>query len=55
MAGFWGFGVYLTAADLSPVVTVYFLKDIVSGAKKHIQMRSVVHISCPAYENLSLE
>ena len=48
-------------------LTIYFLKDIVSGAKKRkyqaannptmadIQMRSVVHISCPAYENLSLE
>ena len=45
-------------------VTVYFLKDLVSGTKKRkfpiaanlsfadIQMRSVVHISCPAYENL---
>ena len=48
-------------------LTVYFLKDLVSGAKKRkcaiadlmslsdVQMQSVVHISCPAYENLSLD
>ena len=47
-------------------LTIYFLKDIITGAKKcksslashifrlDVQMKSVVHIHVPAFENLSM-
>lgn len=55
---------YLPAPN---TITVYFLKDLVSGTKKckyrwfsdlvepDVEMRKVVHISVPAYENLCLD
>ena len=36
-------------------VTIYFLKDLISGRKKIVPMAHLVHIHVPAYENLSLK
>ena len=35
-------------------VTIYFLKDLVSGAKKKIYGKEVRHISIPQYKGLTI-
>lgn len=44
-------------AYLPPIqtVTVYFMKDLVTGVRKYVPMDRVVHIHVPAYESLKLE
>ena len=36
-------------------VTIYFLKDLVSGKKKRIYGQDVCHITIPSYEGLSIK
>ena len=36
-------------------VTIYFLKDQISGAKKRVRGPDVQHITIPAYEGLALK
>jgi hypothetical protein len=36
-------------------VTIYFLKDIISGKKKRVLGKEVRHIAIPQYENLTIE
>ena len=35
-------------------VTLYYLRDLMSGAKKRIKNKAVHHISLPAYEGLGI-
>ena len=43
---------YLPACD---TVTIYFLKDIVSGTRRAMKGTDIVHLACPQYETLSTE
>ena len=36
-------------------VTIYFLKDLMSGKKKFVSQDRVRHISVPQYDTLSIE
>ena len=36
-------------------MTIYFLKDIISGTKKRVPGKEVRHIAIPQYENLTIE
>ena len=44
-----------TAANLIEQVTIYFLKDLISGKKKKIYGKDVRHVTIPQYENLTIE
>ena len=36
-------------------MTIYFLKDFISGKKKKIYGKDVRHVTVPQYENLTIE
>ena len=36
-------------------MTIYFLKDIISGRKKRVLGKEMRHIAIPQYENLTIE
>ena len=36
-------------------MTIYFLKDLISGKKKKIYGKDVRHVTIPQYENLTIE
>ena len=36
-------------------MTIYFLKDLISGKKKRIKGKDVRHVTIPQYDNLSIK
>ena len=46
------FGAYLPHPEL---VTVYHLRDLANGVKKHIKGKDIKHYSIPQYDHLSID